>query len=148
MEAFEIKRTLAFDAGHRLKNHESKCAYIHGHRYTVHAYARPKEGLDSLGRVIDFSSVKQKLGSWIDVSLDHQLILNHLDDELIEKVSPWCKFGSPFIMPYNPTAENIGKFLLQKCQELFKDDNIEVFKIVVDETPNCSASVTSVAENL
>lgn len=50
-----VTRVLEFDAGHRVVNHESKCATLHGHRYKVEIVAAAP-GLDSLGRVIDFGN--------------------------------------------------------------------------------------------
>ena len=34
-----ITRKLEFDAGHRVMNHESKCATCHGHRYVLEVTA-------------------------------------------------------------------------------------------------------------
>jgi len=56
-----IVRTVQFSAGHRLWQHESKCAHIHGHNYVVEFHATA-EHLDSVGRVIDFSVFRDRLG--------------------------------------------------------------------------------------
>src|SRR5262249_14498003 len=50
-------RLLQFDAGHRVYQHEGKCANLHGHRYTAEITAQA-EALDKIGRVIDFSVLK------------------------------------------------------------------------------------------
>ena len=137
-----IFRKIEFDAGHRLMRHESKCQFIHGHRYCVRVYAKPLKTLDSIGRVVDFSILKQKLGGWIDEHFDHNMILNEEDTKLITSIRSVCKGGSPYLLPYNPTAENIALYLLREiCPKLFLADSIKVVQIRVDETPNCSAVV-------
>src|SRR4051812_38105417 len=67
-------RRLNFCAGHRVFGHENKCARLHGHNYTVYVHAegidRP---IDGLGRVIDFSVLKERLGAFIDTRMDHNM---------------------------------------------------------------------------
>lgn len=134
-------RKLEFDAAHRLVNHQGKCRFLHGHRYLVEIFVAPKGGLDSLGMVVDFGVVKEKVGAWIDEFLDHTTILSEADLGLIPLVATYCKGGQPYIMPKNPTAENIAAMLLQTARELLKGEPIYVCKVVVHETPNCRAEV-------
>lgn len=137
---YTIERKLAFDAGHRLMLHESKCQYVHGHRYIVTVIASGE--LDEVGRVIDFGVIKKELGHWIELFWDHNLILNQADEDLIERVRPYCKDKSPYPLPYNPTAENMARYLLEAiCPALFGNLGIRIRAIRVDETPNCSAIV-------
>lgn len=145
---YTIERKIEFDAGHRLVGHGGKCAYLHGHRYVVHVFARTRTGfLDDVGRVIDFSIIKEGLGVWIDKLWDHNLILNREDAELAVAVRRFCKGGAPYLLPYNPTAENLGHYLLEEiCPQVFALDPIEVTMIKVDETPNCSAIVQTEKE--
>jgi len=135
-------RRLQFCAGHRVYKHESKCANLHGHNYVVYIHARPKPhySLDEIGRVIDFSELKQKVGSWIDTYWDHGFIYYSEDPELklIHHTFDDKKF---YVLPTNPTAENMSSYLLDVCEMLFKDSDIEVFKIVLWETENCFAEV-------
>ena len=65
----ECTRRIKFDAGHRVHLHESKCRNAHGHQYIVFIYATA-ENLDKLGRVIDFSVLKEKFHGWIDDNWD------------------------------------------------------------------------------
>ena len=130
-------RRLHFCAGHRVHGHENKCAVLHGHNYVLWVHARPFEQLDDIGRVIDFSVLKDKLGSWIDLNWDHKTILFKEDAEFIRAF----KFTSqsPYLLPYNPTAENMAKYLLKQiCPQLF--ETVEVFKITLYETENCYAT--------
>ena len=58
-------RRIQFCAGHRVLGHENKCANAHGHNYVAYISARSND-LDKVGRVIDFSVLKEKIGGWID----------------------------------------------------------------------------------
>lgn len=129
-------RKLEFDAGHRVVNHESKCKNFHGHRYVVEATFECAE-LDSLGRVVDFGVIKQIYGKWIDDNLDHTMILNEVDREagmFLESLG-----NKPvYFVDFNPTAENLSKFLFEKANELMGDKfGLKCIKIRLWETPNC-----------
>lgn len=131
-----ITRKLSFDAGHRLLKHEGKCRHLHGHHYE--AEFTIEADLDTLGRVVDFSVVKEKVGGWIDEHLDHNVILNE-EDPLVEhliKTEPYEP--RPFVVPYNPTAENIAMLLFYKAEELL-DKHLKLIKVRVWETPSCYA---------
>jgi len=136
-----ISRKLSFDSGHRLFEHEGKCQYLHGHRYTATIFAESNAGLDSIGRVVDFGVIKKVVGSWIDTNWDHNLLLSTKDRECGEVVKKWCKNGAPYYIPGNPTAELLASYLLQKAAYLLQEYPIRVLKITLDETPNCSAEV-------
>ena len=131
-------RRIEFDAGHRVVEHESKCKYLHGHRYVVEA-TFGATSLDDIGRVIDFGQVKTILGTWIDDNWDHTCILWERDKELGEVIASQTE-QVIYYLPYNPTAENIARYLLEEvCPKLFKDSGIECVSINIGETPNCSA---------
>ena len=49
-----------------------------------------------------------------------------------------------FLLPYNPTAENLGRFLLEVvCPHLFADLPVEIVSVDVHETDNCSAQASN-----
>lgn len=128
-------RIIKFDAGHRVVNHESKCRTLHGHEYKVEVFAEA-DALDTLGRVIDFSVIKQIVGSWIDEYLDHNMILSDKDPDLhlLQQCSGMKK---PFIVPFNPTAENLAAFIYFKGNDLLSETNVKITKIKLWETSNC-----------
>ena len=150
-----IARVLEFDAAHRIVGHEGKCKDLHGHRYK--AMISVTAGLDSLGRVIDFGVIKEKVGAWIDRHWDHNIILSSKDPifelcklaELhryimnpgmsIEKMI----FGNrcPFTMPVemNPTAENLAEVLYKQSRLLLSESHLTVTEVRIWETPNCCA---------
>ncbi len=135
-------RKFRFDAAHRVMNHENKCSNLHGHGYIAHVTAQG-ESLDELGRVIDFSVLKQKVGSWIDEHWDHNTILYEKDTKTIERIAEIQTTKTVFVTPYNPTVENLAKYLLHEvCPKVLKDDGVVVTKVRIEETVNCSAEVT------
>ncbi|MCE3233331.1 MAG: putative 6-pyruvoyl tetrahydropterin synthase [Rickettsiaceae bacterium] len=133
-------RSLHFDAAHRIVNHESKCKFMHGHRYVVEAYFVADE-LDSLGRVVDFGVIKEKLSGWIDENWDHNVILWEKDKDLGNSIS--ASTGQKvFYLQNNPTAENIAAYLFEEiCPKIFKDTCVNCIKIRVYETPNCFVDI-------
>lgn len=72
------KRRVQYCAGHRLPGHEGKCRSIHGHNYVAHIYAEGK--LDAVGRVVDFSVLKERVGGWIEDHWDHGFVRASQDE--------------------------------------------------------------------
>lgn len=134
-------RIVEFDAGHRVYGHEGKCRNPHGHRYRVELHA-VADALDEIGRVIDFSVLKERVGGWIDHSWDHGFLVWEKDHSLLEAITP---LGKVFEMPDNPTAENIAAYLLNVlCPHVLRptETAVRVIKVVVWETPNCCAEAS------
>ena len=134
-------RKCKFDAGHRVVNHESKCRTLHGHEYWAHIYAEGDE-LDSIGRVIDFSEIKNKVGGWLDKYWDHNMIIWEKDPNL--KYLLQCDgLKKPFVTTFNPTAENMAEYLIKEiCPQVLVGTGIKVTKIKLFETTNCYVEVT------
>lgn len=140
-------RRLQFCAGHRVYKHESKCRHLHGHNYQVFLHARPlvvsesSDGLDELGRVIDFSVLKQRFVGWIEENWDHGFIVFDQDLEALNllKSLPGQKI---YVLNANPTAENMALHLLNDIgPKLLAGENVELSKIVLWETENCFVEV-------
>jgi len=130
-------RKLHFSAGHRVVNHESCCANVHGHNYNIFVTAEAPD-LDSLGRVIDFGVLKAKLGSWVDTYWDHTFISAPNEDLRLLDAIAEVNNKPVFPLPYNPTAENMGLYLLNiVCPKLFIDTGIKIVNIRIWETENC-----------
>jgi 6-pyruvoyltetrahydropterin/6-carboxytetrahydropterin synthase len=131
-------RILEFDAAHRVMNHESKCASLHGHRYKVEIEA--SGNLDTIGRVIDFSSLKALVGEWIDRYWDHTVLIFQDDEQTLQALHSAPGFKPVWVSPFNPTAENMAEFLLREvCPPLLSALGIVVRTVTVWETPNCKA---------
>lgn len=140
-------RRLEWDAAHRLLNHSGPCRFLHGHRYAAEVTVEARKGLDAVGRVVDFSVIKDVIGGWILRNCDHNVLLHEQDPILIHG-GGWLPVllpdQKPYVMPHgmNPTAENIGLVLMEVASNLLSGYGITVVKIRVWETPNCYADCT------
>jgi 6-pyruvoyltetrahydropterin/6-carboxytetrahydropterin synthase len=95
--------------------------------------------LDELGRVIDFSVLKDAIGGWIDEHWDHGFIIWDEDNELGDALEtiPDQKL---FRLDYNPTAENMAYYLLTVvCPHVLRETGVRVVKVRLWETENCYA---------
>lgn len=136
-----ITRKFTFDAGHRVLGHEGKCKHLHGHTYHAEVtVTQANNGLDSLGRVVDFSVVKEIVGNFIDTYLDHATIVFYEDKVLRNFLA--AENQKFYCLDQNPTAENIATHILKTSNFLLKNDNLICTSVKVHETPNCSAFVT------
>ena len=140
-----IMRQLTFCAGHRLLRHEGKCAFFHGHNYKVDVEVAPRAGgavLDDVGRIVDFSVIKRRLLGWIDEHWDHAFILFAEDATALAAVRA-AEPTKYFVLPWNPTAENMARYLLEVvAPEVLGDLPIVVTRIVVWETDTSCATAT------
>ncbi|NCA10281.1 6-carboxytetrahydropterin synthase [bacterium] len=140
-----ITRQLSFCAGHRLLRHEGKCAFFHGHNYKVDVEVAPRAGgavLDDVGRIVDFSVIKRRLLGWIDEHWDHGFIVSAEDTNGIAALNA-VEPNKTFVLPYNPTAENMARYLLEVvAPEVLGDLPIVVTRIVVWETDTSCATAT------
>lgn len=134
-------RRLQFCAGHRVFKHESKCHRLHGHNYVAFFHAQSAAGLDSLGRVIDFGVLKEKLSEWISDNWDHGFILWKQDYDAISAINK-LDGQQIFLLPTNPTAENMAAYLLNVvAPAVLNGTGVVVNKIVLWETENCFVEV-------
>ncbi|HCS52758.1 6-carboxytetrahydropterin synthase [Rubinisphaera sp.] len=136
-----IMKRIRFCAGHRLFGHEGKCAFFHGHNYIADIYVTGEE-TDEVGRLVDFAHLKKAFKGWIDENWDHAFLLNVSDEngiDAIKRVEP----SKYFILPYNPTAENIAKYLLENVAvELMENQPHSVSKVVIWETEDSFAEAS------
>ncbi|GIW94402.1 MAG: 6-pyruvoyl tetrahydrobiopterin synthase [Pirellulaceae bacterium] len=128
-----IMRRIDFCAGHRLLRHGGKCEFFHGHNYKADFYISG-ELTDPVGRLIDFAQLKQLFKGWLDEHWDHGFLLSAEDENglaAIRMVSP-TKY---FVLPYNPTAENMARYLLEEvCPKLLAGTGLKATRVVVWET--------------
>jgi len=134
-----VTRKFTFEAAHRLPEHKGGCARIHGHSYKLEVTI-VGEMDDETGMIVDFGDIKKYLKGWIDDNLDHRLILSSKKDEslinAVEKVLPSMKV---YVLPFEPTVENMAKYLLNDVFQTLVGDKLEVFKVKLWETENCFA---------
>jgi len=128
---FQVTREIRFCYGHRLLNYDGKCKHLHGHNGRA-IITLQSEQLDSLGMVVDFSTIKRVVSGWIDANLDHRMIL-HKDDPVLPTLQ---KQGEPvFLVDVNPTAENIAKLIF----EFTKSQGFPVVEVKLWETDDSFA---------
>lgn len=124
--------------GHRVVGHEGKCRFLHGHNYRIH-FTVAAEQLDGLGRVVDFSVIKSALCEWLEEHFDHKFLIWEKDELLphLQEISG----ESLVIVPFNPTAEHIARYLVEQIgPEQLKDYPVTLVACKVEETAKCSAT--------
>ncbi|HVE13867.1 MAG TPA: 6-carboxytetrahydropterin synthase [Elusimicrobiota bacterium] len=126
-----VTRLIHFCYGHRLLEYAGKCRHLHGHNGQVEVRCESAK-LDKLGMVLDFDEIKQKVQKWIDVELDHKLLLNEKDPLI-----PDLRKGEQPIVLFkgNPTAEAIARHIY----EYAKSQKLPVTSVRVWETPSSFA---------
>ena len=136
-------RRISWCAGHRVLGHEGKCALPHGHQYTAEITASPYGNLDKIGRVVDFSILKQVYQTFVDMEWDHGFLVSCEDTELLNALN-MVAGAKVCICQFNPTAENIAEFLVfdDRFVKALAQYKVVVEQVVVHETPNCSACCT------
>lgn len=123
--------------GHRVYQQGSKCENLHGHNYRVHFVIEAPE-LDDVGRVLDFSVIKSLLCMWIEEHWDHKMLIWDQD--------PWAQSLAqidPTVIwtPFNPTAENMAKHLVEVVGPAqLAGTGATLIKVRVEETRKCAAS--------
>ena len=113
---YKISKEFSFDAAHKLEGlpEEHPCTKLHGHTYVV-IVELEANFLSELGFVVDYRNLAP-IKEFIDKYLDHQ----YLNDAL----------------SFNPTAENIAKFLFNSFRKAFP----QLVSVSVKETPKTMAT--------
>lgn len=149
-----ITRKGSFDSGHRVMNERMKCFNIHGHTYLYELEFEFNE-MEDIGYAIDFKEIKRVGCQWIDDLLDHGMILNPHDTQLIKTTQDlggklWLMSLNGPNQYCNPSVENIAKEIFMAMSILFKEyDYLSIHKVTIYETPNCYTVCTreSIANN-
>jgi 6-pyruvoyltetrahydropterin/6-carboxytetrahydropterin synthase len=148
MTDVSITRYHDFCAGHRVVGHEGACSKLHGHNYRVHFTVAPfandksrSNGLDSVGRVLDFSQINELLCQWLETNWDHKTLLWDKDELLRCFFNPDIYILGIVYVPFNPTAENMGLYLLKVVGPAQLPADVVLTKVVIEETRKCSATV-------
>jgi len=136
-----IMRRITFCAGHRLHRHGGKCEFFHGHNYTAEFYVSGAE-TDDVGRVIDFAVLKTRFKGWIDEHWDHGFVLSQEDENGIA-AARLVQPSKYYLMPFNPTAENMARYLLETiCPSLLEGTGVRATKVVIWETAEACAEAS------
>jgi 6-pyruvoyltetrahydropterin/6-carboxytetrahydropterin synthase len=100
--------------------------------------------VDKLGRIVDFAVINRLFKEWIDDNWDHGFILWDEDERAIAAINS-VPPARVYTIPYNPTAENIARYLLievgpQLLAQLHGYE-LELSKVVLWESEKSSATV-------
>jgi len=137
-----LVRQLKFCAGHRLHGHEGRCAFFHGHNYKVDIEVVADGGgaeVDAVGRVVDFSLIKRRMLGWLDEHWDHAFLVFEDDANALAAVR-MVEPTKYFVMPWNPTAENMARYLLEVvAPRVLCDLGVVARRVAVWETDEACA---------
>jgi 6-pyruvoyltetrahydropterin/6-carboxytetrahydropterin synthase len=136
-----IMRRIKFCAGHRLHKHGGKCEHFHGHNYMADFYVTGNH-VDAIGRVIDFAELKKLFKGWLDENWDHGFVLNKDDENGLAavKIVVPCRY---YVLPYNPTSENMATYLLREiCPKLLAGKAVTATKVVIWESDESFAEAS------
>ena len=98
---YYVRKRIEISAAHRLcLNYDSKCSNLHGHNWILNVECRAEQ-LNENGMVTDFTHVKE-------------LILSKLDHAVLNDV-----------LPFNPTAENIARWVVDNIPNCYRCEVIE-----------------------
>ena len=130
--------------GHRVVGHENKCRHLHGHNYRIHFVCEANE-LDTVGRVIDFGVIKERLCMWVEQHWDHKFLA--WDNDPVMKEACFHMHADEFFgasvvfVPFNPTAENMAQHLVEVIgPQQLAGTGVTLVSVRIEETAKCSAS--------
>jgi len=120
---YKVRVKRIFSAAHNIcyekgrGESRKKCEGLHGHNWEVQVCVESEE-LNKEGMVIDFRYLKKQVEKLIK-ELDHRY-LNH-------------------ILPFNPTSENIARYIFQRLKEKFARQRYRVSEVIVRESKDTEA---------
>ena len=137
-----ISRSGTFDYGHRVMNERMKCFNLHGHT-GLYELIFSFNTMEDIGYAIDFKEIKRVACQWIDDTIDHGMVLNSHDTELIQTTKNlnskmWIMSLNGKGEYCNPSVENLAKEIFLAMEILFEDYiDLKIHELKLNETPKC-----------
>lgn len=98
---YYVQKKIEISASHSLSlSYESKCQNLHGHNWIIYIFCKSKN-LNKDGMVLDFTQIKRLVSE----KMDH----HNLNE----------------VFSFNPTAENIAKWIVDTVPKCYKAKVIE-----------------------
>ena len=106
MDHYTVTKLFRVPIGHRLSKHKGLCHNPHGHNIKIEVKLSSAI-LDDNDMIIDFKNFKEIVNRDVIDCLDHCMIVNEEDKEIIK----YLKKGKHkhLKVPFDPTAERISK---------------------------------------
>lgn len=126
--------------GHRVFGQGGKCEHLHGHNYRITFVVQGEaQDVDDVGRVLDFSAIKDKLCMWLEENWDHKFLVWDEDPWRVDLLA-LDPVGTVWV-PFNPTAENMAEYLcLIVGPSRLAGTGCKLISVRVEETRKCSAA--------
>ena len=132
MPLHRVTKTIEFCYGHRLLDYEGKCRHLHGHNGLLEVDV-DAEDLDELGMVVDFGDVRDLVKGWVDLNIDHRMVLWSRDP----LAAVLIEMGEPvYVLDENPTAENLARHIFRRVSER----GLKLSEVRLWETPSSCAT--------
>lgn len=142
-----ITRKTNLSCGHRVMNESRLCYNLHGHEY-ITELTFSFESMESIGYALDFKEIKRVLIEYLQVYMDHGMLLNPKDTVVIDAVKTlgtklWLMSLNGEGEYCNPSVENIAKEVFLAMEILtdhlygHMDTRLRIHNVKIYETPNC-----------
>ncbi len=121
---YELLIITSFSSAHNLRGYQGACENLHGHNWKVEVEVR-SGGLDSLGMVVDFKSLKEKARG----------VIERLDHRYLNEVPPFDT--------ENATAENLARHIFREISAAIGGGgfgDVRVSRVRVWESESAAAS--------
>lgn len=137
-----------FEAGHRLPNLGGKCTNLHGHSWWADITVTAP-GINDV--VVEYGVLKKAIRGWIDMHLDHGVMLGH--DDPLAAILP--DFGKIYLFGDTPesdglswpTVENVAYLIAEATARLLtnieREPGAHVAAVTVHETHVNAATWTA-----